>query len=97
MRFVENDHLIQAFSPDGADQPFNVRRLPRRSEGRSNLLDAHVPDTLANIMAVDRVTITYEILRGFIPRERFGQLLRHPYRRRVFADVEINDAPTVMA
>ncbi len=30
--FVENDHVIQAFSPDRADQPFNIRRLPSPNE-----------------------------------------------------------------
>ena len=92
IRFVENDHVIQAFSPDGADQPFNVRR----SEGRSNLLDAHVLDSLSNIIAVDRVTIQNEIFLCPIPRECLDQLLRRLYRRGVFGDVEMNDTPTVM-
>jgi len=26
---VEHDDVIQAFAPDGTDQPFDVRRLPR--------------------------------------------------------------------
>ena len=92
VRVVENDHVIQAFSPDGSDQPFNVRR----SEGRSNLLDAHVLDSLSNIIAVDRVTIQNEIFLCPIPRECLDQLLRRLYRRGVFGDVEMNDTPTVM-
>ena len=97
VRFVENDHVSQAFSPDRSDQPFNIRRLPRRSEGCSNLLDAHVLDSLSNIIAVDRVAIPNEIFRRLIPRERFDQLLRRPYSCRVLGDVEMNDTTTVMA
>ena len=38
---VENDHMIQTFSPDGTDQPLDVRILPWRSSCDQHLLDAH--------------------------------------------------------
>ena len=41
-------------------------------------------------MAVDRVTVTDQISRRFIPGKRFDDLLRCPRSRRTSSDVEVN-------
>ncbi len=42
----------------GADDSLCVRILPRRSSCRDNLVDAHVLDSILEVMAVDRIAVT---------------------------------------
>ena len=41
MRLVEDDDVVEALSPDGADHPFRERILPGRPRCGHNLLNAH--------------------------------------------------------
>ena len=97
VRLIEHDHVIQTFTPDGANQPFNIRRLPRRSKGDWNLLDAHAFDALAKITAVDRVSVTNHVFGRFVPRQRLNHLLGRPSRRGMLGHVEVNHAAAIMA
>ena len=36
--FAEDDHVVKAFPPDGADNPFSVGVLPGRARGDPDLL-----------------------------------------------------------
>jgi len=96
VRLIEHDHVIQTFTPDGANQPFNIRRLPRRSKGDWNLLDAHAFDALAKIAAVDRVSVTNHVFGRFVPRKRLNHLLGRPSRRGMLGHVEVNHATASM-
>ena len=96
VRLIEHDHVIQTFTPDGSNQPFNIRRLPRRSKGDWNLLDAHAFDALAKITAVDRVSVTNHVFGRLIPRERLGNLLGRPCCRGMLRHVEMNDFAPIM-
>ena len=40
MPLIENDHMVQAFSPNRPDHPLDIRVLPGRSFCCPNLLDA---------------------------------------------------------
>jgi hypothetical protein len=44
LTLLEHDDSIQAFAPDGSDQPLRVRILPRRLQGDQFLLDTHTVD-----------------------------------------------------
>ncbi len=46
--------MIEELATDGTDQPLNERILPRRSRSRNDFLDAHVLDSPAEELAVDR-------------------------------------------
>jgi hypothetical protein len=39
MSFVQNDHVVQAFTANTPDQPLNIRILPRTSWGDHDFLD----------------------------------------------------------
>ena len=97
MSFVENDHVSKALAPDGAENPFGLRILPWRSRCRDNIFDAHVLDSILEVTPVDSVTVTNQKLRRCVVREGLDNLLRSPLGRWMLSDVEVQDAPTVMA
>src|ERR1035438_6771292 len=65
--FVEYDHMIQAFPPNGADQPLDISPLPRRAGSCQHLLNPHVPDLAAEVFAKDFVAVSQQTPRGLLP------------------------------
>ena len=55
---IQNDHVIEAFSPDTSDQPFDERVLPWTSRCSYHLLCAHVLDAALEVFAIDTVTVS---------------------------------------
>ena len=55
--FVQHDDMVQAFSPDGTDQPFDVWILPRGSRRSENFLYPQVLDSTTEILPIDAVAI----------------------------------------
>jgi hypothetical protein len=76
--FIEHDHSIQAFTPNGTHQPLDVRVLPRRSRGNQLLLDAHALNPLHEDRSVDRITVPQQILGCGVVRECVDDLLGRP-------------------
>ena len=81
MRLVEHNHRIQTLPTDRPHKPLHRRGLPRRTKRDQHLPDAHVFDSLAKRLAVDRIPVADQVLRHFIPRERLDELLRGPLLR----------------
>jgi hypothetical protein len=50
--------MIQAFSPDGTNQPFNVWILPRRPYGSQYFLYSQVLDTMTEVITINAVAIS---------------------------------------
>ncbi len=96
MALTENDDVIQAFSPDRSDDPFDVRILPRRMWGAQDFVDAHAVYALPEGIAVDPIAVAQQVARRGVPRKRFDNLLRRPRGRRVFGNVEMNNAATMV-
>jgi hypothetical protein len=55
--FTENDHVIQALSPTGADHPSDVRTLPRRSWRSRHFLNAKLSHLPGEIGSEDAVAV----------------------------------------
>src|SRR5262245_48983818 len=96
MLLIQHDHVIETLAPDTPNHPFRVRILPWTSRGNLDLFDPHLLDTLLKIFPVDAVTVAEQIPRRFIPWKCFHHLLRRPWRRGVFRDVEVHDAPALV-
>jgi hypothetical protein len=64
---LEDDQVIETLAADTADDPFDVRALPRRARRRQDLLDTKPGDASVEIPAVDRITIPYQVTRRGIP------------------------------
>jgi hypothetical protein len=94
--FTEDDHVIEALTPNAADDSLHEGTLPRAPRRGENLLDAEAFHTRLELVPVDAIAISDEEPRGRLPRERFGELLGGPLRGRLFGHVEVHD-PTAGA
>src|SRR6516162_2438320 len=74
MGLVEDEELIQALPADGADHPLHERVLPGCAWGGEDLADPHALDVPHELLAVDTVTITEQVSRSGIIRERLGRV-----------------------
>jgi hypothetical protein len=58
MLFIYDDNVIQALSPYGPDNAFDIRILPRRARGRKHFIDAETFHSIAKSIAIDAVPVT---------------------------------------
>ena len=63
MAFAEYDDVIQAFSPDRSDDPFDVRILPRRAWGNQDVADVHAMYPSREVVPVDAIAVAQHIAR----------------------------------
>jgi hypothetical protein len=75
---VEDNQVIETLAANTADDPFDVRALPRRVRRRQDLLDAEAFDAPAEVPAVDLVAIPYQLTRRGVPGKGIDHLLRCP-------------------
>lgn len=94
--FVPDDHVVEAFPADRADDPFDERTLPGRPRGSEDLLGFQASYRVAERLAVDAVPIAIEETRGFVERPRLTELLDGPVGGRVRGDVDVNDPSTIV-
>ena len=92
----EDDHVIEAFAANGANQPFYVGPLPRRSRCGEHLLDPHPYDLVHEFFSEDAIPITQQIPGRVSPGKGFPQLLSRPLRSRVHRYGEVYDSPALM-
>jgi hypothetical protein len=64
--------MIEAFSPDRADEPLNVSVLPGRAGRGWSVADAHRPDPLPDDDTVGAISIADEVAgRPVVPAENY--------------------------
>src|SRR5215472_266852 len=85
--------MVQAFTPNRTDDPFDVSTLPRSGE---NFFDIHYRDLVAELLSVDAVTISQQISGRCVERKGFEHLLRRPFSGRMSRDVKVDNTPSVM-
>ena len=90
MALVQDDDVIQAFSPDRSDDSFGVGVLPRRSWRGQDFADVHGSQAIAEGCSIGAIAIPDEVSRGAVPWKRFRDLPRQPSRRGVLRYVEMN-------
>ena len=72
---LEDEPMIQALSPDRADEPFHERFCHGLCGAVSTLLDAHAHHAMSKWLTVDAVTVADEIGRRGLVREGVDELL----------------------
>ena len=96
MALVQSDDMIETVASQGSDEPLHERVLPWTSRCAEDLPDPHALDPPLKRAAVDRVTISKEILWRAVPWEGFDDLLGRPLSRRILGDVEVQNFPSRM-
>ena len=74
MPFSQHDHVIQAVTPDGSNQPLPKGALPRTCRNGEDFLDAHAPDSFAKVTPIDLIPIPEQVTRCSIA----GPLIMSP-------------------
>jgi hypothetical protein len=97
MRFAQDHDMVQALSPDRADESFDVSILPGRSRRSWSVPNAHGRKTSHYGMAIRGVSVSNEILGCLIPGEGFGYLAGDPIRRRIGGDVDPQQVASLQA
>jgi hypothetical protein len=92
---IPDEHVIEAFPADRADDALYVRVLPRRSLRRANRLDVHRRDGGRDVRK-DRIAIVQEIPGRLVSREGVAKLLRGPSRGGMLGDGHVDDAATIV-
>src|SRR5260370_6711400 len=67
MGLAQDQDMVQAFSPDRADEPFYVSVLPGRAGRSWSVADAHRPDPLPDDDTVGAISIADEVAGRLVP------------------------------
>src|SRR5262245_19750555 len=96
MILIEDDQMIKTFSANTSNYSFRIRILERRLRRRKYFFDPHAYYPLTEILAVNAVSIAYQVLGSLLVREGFDDLLRGPFGRWMLGHIEVHDlSPTV--
>ncbi len=93
---MEHDHVVEALAPDGADQMFHKRILPRRTGRNELLFQAQGGGSRIELQPVNAVTITEEIAGWAAKGKSLGELLCGPLRRGRIGYIEVKHLATFM-
>jgi hypothetical protein len=61
--FAKRNDMVEHFSPDRANQPFNISVLPWRSRCRWSVANAHRAKPPGVCLAIGTIAITHDIIR----------------------------------
>ncbi len=71
--------MVQAFSPDRADEPFGVSVLPGWARCGRSIADAHRPDPFSDDDAIGTISIADEVVGCLVPWESLDDLASNPF------------------
>ena len=97
MAFVENNHMIQTLSSNGADNALDIGVLPSTPRRDGTIFHSQTPNTFSKVLAVDGIAIAPQILRWWLPREGLNKLLRRLFGRWMFCQIRVDDLPSIMS
>ena len=93
---IENNDVVQALAPKGANQAFDHRILPRRLRGNYLLFQSQALDAAHEIGAIDAIPVPKQITRRSSKRKGFDHLLGGPAGGGSLRDVEVKHFATIM-
>jgi energy-coupling factor transporter ATP-binding protein EcfA2 len=75
MGFVRHHDVVETLAAEGADEPFDIRILPRRPSRRLDFVDPHGLRAPLERDPVHRIAIAQKVSRGTLPGEGLHELL----------------------
>ena len=63
MSFPQDEEMVETVAPDRTDQALGERILPGAVWRRENFLDLHALHAMAELLAIDLVTVAQEVGR----------------------------------
>src|SRR6266849_2743459 len=93
---VEDNHVVEQFASDGANDSLGERVLPGRAWCGEHFGDADASHPSPKLVAVDVVAIAQEVTRRRFIGKCFDDLLRRPDGGGGIGDVEMYDSSAMM-
>jgi hypothetical protein len=95
--FIENDKVIQVFSPDRSNHSFGVGILPWRPRSNEDFIDFHGFHPVKEHLPVDLVPVADHVFRLAVVRKCCGDLASCPASCWMTRDVEMDDISPIMS
>jgi len=95
--FVQGDDMVNQVTPAGTHPALGNAVLPGALQGGLNANDFHGLNGRGHVEPVLPIVIKYEKLGCRLEGKCFSQLLDNPDAGRMASDIEVEDAPAVMA
>src|SRR5258708_8315993 len=95
MHLAQDNDVVQTFTPDRSDQPFDKAILPRRGWCGRLVPDAHGAQSACDDASIDPIPIADEVARCLIPRKRLRYLTCNPFCRRICCDLDPDEVSAV--
>jgi len=92
----ENNDMIQALTPNSADNPLHIGILPRGTWSSDHFLDSKILNPLSKIFTIDRIPISDQILGNSFFRKSIHNLLGGPYCSRMGSYIEMYNLSSIM-
>jgi len=94
--FIKDVDTVQAFTTNRSDDAFHVNSLPRRPRSAENFFDIHYCNLIAELAAIDPISISQQVARRGIERKSLQHLLNGPFGRWMSCDIKVNNASAIM-
>ena len=91
MSSVDRDHIVQAFAPDGSNQPFAESVRLGCSDWRPQHINAEIFERNIDRPREDRVTVMDHKSKRMRFDKNFGELLSGPLGDRMFREIAMQD------
>ena len=91
MGLAQDDDMIQQLAAKVSDESFHKRILPGTSECGANFLNTTAIQEYIDIVAINTIVVTEQILRLLAEWRCFPKLLNNPSHGWVVAGGEMND------
>ena len=75
---VEDDHVVETLTSNGADYPFDKWILPRGARCGKDLLDPETVNATIEVRSVGLVSVPYQVPRRRVPWKSIDHLLHRP-------------------
>src|SRR5262249_23082352 len=89
--FAEHDHVVKALASHRTDQTLHVGVLPGRPRGGWSIPDTKATQASLHDVAIDGISISYQVFGRRVPREGLGHLPRHPLGSWVHRDGVVSE------
>jgi len=96
MFLSQDDHVIQAFAPDGAHQSFHKGILLRALGCSEDFRGAQVWELMTETFPIDLIPVSEQIAWRRVVGECFQDLLSGPSRGGMLRHVEMHNTPAMM-
>lgn len=97
MALIHRDDVVQQISPTAFDPALRYTILPRTFEGGPHRTHPQRSNGVRDLKSVFRIPVEDQKPGSRLEWKRLPQLLDDPHIRRMTGDVEVQDAPTIVA